>query len=124
MNTIVRQSHPAVELPKELRLSDDPRRQLRRQRPQYSPHCGRTRRAHPVFARSSLMSPDPHNRIVYPDPNTLIPAVEREIPFDAIHVATAGLNACDFFLSNDFKVGGQAEQRLRRLPPSAVAENR
>jgi hypothetical protein len=55
-----------------------------------------------------------HNGIVYP-PNAFIPAVERENPFDAIDAATAGLNACDFLL---------AEQRLRWLPLSDVAENR
>jgi hypothetical protein len=63
-----------------------------------------------------------HNRIVYPR-STFIPAVERESPSDAIHVATAGLNACDFLLGNDFKIGKRAEQRLRWLPLPDVAES-
>jgi alkylhydroperoxidase family enzyme len=68
------------------------------------------------------MALDLHNHIVYPR-NTFIPAVERETPSDAIHVATAGLNACDFLLSNDFKIGRKAEQRLRWLALCDVAES-
>jgi hypothetical protein len=64
-----------------------------------------------------------HNRIVYPA-NTFIRAVARQSPFDAIDGATADLNACDFSLSNDFKSGDKAEQRLRWLRLSDVAENR
>jgi hypothetical protein len=62
-----------------------------------------------------------HNRIVCLDVNAFIPAPQRGTPFVAIHAATAGLNACDFLLSDDFEIGRGAEQRLRRL--SDVAEN-
>jgi hypothetical protein len=85
---------------------------------------GRSHWAHPVFARGSLMVLHRRNRIVCLDANAFIPALERGNPFVAIHVASAGLNARDFLLSNDFEFGRRAEQRLRRLPFSDVAENR